>query len=56
MNEPMHLVPRHDILTIMAILRENNLVEDNDFIKGIHDKLDKITNKPPANVAVKLIS
>ena len=56
MNEPMHLVPRHDILTIMSILVENHLVADNEFIKEIHDKLDKITNKLPANVAVKLVS
>lgn len=48
MNEPMHLVPRHIILNIMAILQENNLVADNDYIKEQYDKLEKITDKPPS--------
>lgn len=54
MNEPMHLVPRHDILTVMQLLETTGLVEDNDCTRELHARLNKITDKPPSNVAVSI--
>jgi hypothetical protein len=55
MNEPMHLVPRHILLSLMSILQENHLVEDNDFIAGWYEHIEKITDKPPSNQHTPII-
>lgn len=51
---PAHLVPRHDILSLMSVLVENNMVADNDFVRELHDKLERITEQKPDSLKEKL--
>ena len=56
MNEPMHLVPRADILLIMQVLQDSGATCDVVELLELYNRLEEITNNPPSNVAVKLIT
>lgn len=56
MNEPMHLVARSDILVIMQLLQDSGATVDAVEYMDIYDRLDKITDSPPSNVAIKLVT
>jgi hypothetical protein len=54
MNEPMHLVPRSDVLLIMQLLQDSGATVDAVEYMELYHRLNGIIEKKPDNLKEKI--